>query len=350
MCPQEFDLFRAADTRKGKQMSRVSVAEKEGSSVRDSAQLSADSQIVRDVLRGLAAKQKFIPSKYFYDARGSRLFERICLLPEYYPTRTELSVLQRDACELVNGFNRGDLVELGSGSNRKIRILLDAMSRASRSTTRYVPVDISESALLSATTGLMKRYPELEVEAVLADFTRDLGNIASNRPKLVLFLGSTIGNLDENECRIFLTALAKSLGAGDRFLLGLDMLKPRSVLEAAYNDAQRITAAFNKNILLVLNRELSATFVLDDFEHAAFFDPENERVEMHLRAKRRLIVQIRDLDLSLSLDRGETIRTEICRKFSRSTAEKMVEEAGMTISKWYSDPKDWFSISEVVLQ
>ncbi len=331
-------------------MSRLSVAKEERSSVHNSAQVPADLQIARDVRRGLEAEQKFIPSKYFYDARGSRLFERICLLPEYYPTRTELSVLQRDARELVDGFNRGDLVELGSGSNRKIRILLDAMSRACRSTTRYVPVDISEWALLSAVTGLMKRYPELQVEAVLADFTRDLHNIASDRPKIVLFLGSTIGNLDEVECRIFLAALAKNLRAGDRFLLGLDMLKPRAVLEAAYNDAQRITAAFNKNILLVLNRELSATFVPDDFEHLAFFDPHNERVEMHLRAKRRLIVRIQDLRLSVTLERGETLRTEICRKFSRSTAGKMVEEAGMSIARWYSDPKDWFSVAEVVLR
>ena len=230
-------------------------------------------------------------------------------------------------------------MELGSGSNLKIRILLDAMSRACRSDDSLCACGYKRVGPFISGYGLMKRYPELQVEAVLADFTRDLRNIASDRRKIVLFLGSTIGNLDEVECRIFLAALAKNLRAGDHFLLGLDMLKPRAVLEAAYNDAQRITAAFNKNILLVLNRELSATFVPDDFEHLAFFDPHNERVEMHLRAKRRLIVQIQDLRLSVTLERGETLRTEICRKFSRSTAGKMVEEAGMTIAQMAFRPQ-----------
>jgi L-histidine N-alpha-methyltransferase len=308
----------------------------------------AVSQIARDVLRGLTADQKFIPSKYFYDARGSRLFEKICLVPEYYPTRTELSVLRRDAGEMIDGFDKGDLVELGSGSNLKIRALLDAMGRPRRATTRYVPVDISETALLSAAQGLVRRYPELKVAAVQADFTRDLSNIPCDRRKLLLFFGSTIGNLDQDECRIFLRAVADTLKSGDRFLLGLDMLKPREILEAAYNDAQRITAAFNKNILLVLNRELDATFDLNDFEHVAFFDPHTERVEMHLRANCRVTAHMRDLGFSVTLCKGESIRTEICRKFSRETGEKMVDEAGLMVAGWHSDPKGWFSIADVV--
>jgi L-histidine Nalpha-methyltransferase len=329
-------------------MYQALLAEKREIRVQNGSKKLAVSQIARDVRRGLTADQKYIPSKYFYDARGSRLFEKICLLPEYYPTRTELSVLRRDARELIDGFDKGDLVELGSGSNLKIRALLDAMGRSRRATTRYVPVDISEAALLSAAQGLVRRYPELKVAAVQADFTRDLTNIPSDRRKLLLFFGSTIGNLDQDECRIFLRAVADTLKAGDRFLLGLDMLKPREILEAAYNDAQRITAAFNKNILLVLNRELDATFDLNDFEHVAFFDPHKERVEMHLRASRPVTAHIRDLGLSVTLDKGETIRTEICRKFSRVTAEKMVDEAGLTIAGWHSDPKGWFSIAEVV--
>jgi L-histidine N-alpha-methyltransferase len=329
-------------------MYQALVAEKREIRVQNGPKKLAVSQIATDVLRGLTADQKFIPSKYFYDARGSRLFEQICLVPEYYPTRTELSVLRRDAGQLIDGFDKGDLVELGSGSNRKIRALLDAMGRSRRATTRYVPVDISEAALLSAAQGLVRRYPELKVAAVQADFTRDLTNIPSDRRKLLLFFGSTIGNLDQDECRVFLRAVAETLGTGDRFLLGLDMLKPREILEAAYNDAQRITAAFNKNILLVLNRELDATFDLNDFEHVAFFDPHNERVEMHLRANCPVTAHIGDLGLSVTLDKGETIRTEICRKFSRATGEKMVDEAGLTINGWHSDPKGWFSIAEVV--
>ncbi len=214
-------------------MHQVLLAEERVSGIENGPEKLTNLQIATDVRRGLAADPKFIPSKYFYDARGSRLFEKICLLPEYYPTRTELSVLRRDASVLVDGFDRGDLVELGSGSNLKIRTLLDAMSRARRATTRYVPVDISETALLSAAKGLVRRYSELKVAAVLADFTRDLSNLPSDRRKLLLFFGRTIGNLDEEESRFFLTTVANNLKVGDRFLLGLDMLKPRAILEAA---------------------------------------------------------------------------------------------------------------------
>lgn len=329
-------------------MYKVSLAQRTDISIQNGPEELNDSQLATDVRRGLTADQKYIPSKYFYDARGSRLFEEICLLPEYYLTRTELSLLRANASELVDGFYRGDLVELGSGSNLKIRTLLDALGHARRATTRYVPVDISEAALLSAAQGLVRRYPELKVAAVKADFTRDLSHIPSDRRKLLLFFGSTIGNLDEDECRVFLTAVANSLKAGDRFLLGLDLLKPKPILEAAYNDAQQITAAFNKNVLLVLNRELNATFDLNNFEHIAFFDPHCERVEMHLQAKCHLSVDIRDLGFSVILDKGESIRTEICRKFSRASVEKMLDEAGMMIVEWRSDLRGWFSIAEIV--
>jgi L-histidine N-alpha-methyltransferase len=329
-------------------MYQVSLAEKREIGIERGPNELTNSQLAKDVLQGLTADQKFIPSKYFYDARGSRLFEKICLLPEYYLTRTELSLLRRKASELVDGFERGDLVELGSGSNVKICTLLEALGRDRRATTRYVPVDISETALLSAAQGLVSRYPELKVAAIKADFMRDLSNIPSDGRNLILFFGSTIGNLEEDECRVFLSAVAKNLQDGDRFLLGLDMLKPRPILEAAYNDAQQVTADFNKNVLRVLNRELDATFDLNNFEHVAFFDPDRERVEMHLRANRGLTVNIRDIGLSVSLDKGESIRTEICRKFSRSAAKKMVEDVGMRVDRWHSDPRGWFSIAEIV--
>jgi L-histidine Nalpha-methyltransferase len=329
-------------------MYQVLLAEERDFRIEKGPNESTASQMAKDVLQGLTADQKFIPSKYFYDARGSRLFEKICLLPEYYLTRTELSLLRRKASELVDGFERGDLVELGSGSNVKIRTLLEALGPGRRATTRYVPVDISETALLSAAQGLVRRYPELKVAAIKADFMRDLSSITSDRRKLVLFFGSTIGNLDDDECRIFLGAVASSLQDGDRFLLGLDMLKPRPILEAAYNDAQQVTADFNKNVLRVLNRELDATFDVNNFEHVAFFDADRERVEMHLRANRGLTVNIRDIGLSVSLNKGESIRTEICRKFSRAAAEKMVGEVGMRVARWHSDLRGWFSIAEIV--
>ena len=241
-------------------------------------------------------------------------------------------------------------MELGSGSHRKICILLDALGPERRSGVTYMPVDVSQAALLESAEELKAVYPELEIKCVVADFTRDLHRVPSNRPKLVLFFGSTIGNLDELESRSFLRGVARILNSGDRFLLGLDMLKPAHILEAAYNDSRNVTAEFNKNILLVLNRKLQANFRTDDFDHLAFFNENLDRVEMHLQARRKIRVEIRRIELSFALERGETIRTEICRKFSRARAEKMINDAGLEVRRWYSDPKEWFSIAEIVLQ
>ncbi len=329
-------------------MKTQAAAQKNGLEVRNYFKESSNQQRASDVLAGLTANEKYIPSKYFYDARGSRLFELICRLPEYYLTRTELVLLRRFAGALMEGFQNGDLVELGSGANWKIRILLEAINSSSRSTIRYVPVDVSEPAILSATSELMSLYPDLTVAPVVADFTRDLHRIPSGRKKLVLFFGSTIGNLDEDEAKRFFRSLSECLGPEDRFLLGLDMIKPVEILEAAYNDRQNITAEFNKNILLVLNEELSANFEVADFEHVAFFNNEKERVEMHLRAKRRVTVTLRSVGKSIVIKRGETIRTEICRKFKRESVETITEEAGLRVSRWFSDPRNWFSIAEIV--
>ena len=306
--------------------------------------------IADDVFKGLTAVRKYIPSKYFYDARGSQLFEVICRLPEYYPTRTELEILHAHAEGITKEFHRGNLVELGSGSHRKIRILFDALGRQRRSGVTYMPVDVSEAALLESAEKLKAVYPELEIRCLVADFTRDLHRVPSNRPKLILFFGSTIGNLDELESRSFLRGVARILNSGDRVLLGLDLLKPAHILEAAYNDSRNVTAEFNKNILLVLNRKLQANFRTDDFDHLAFFNENLDRVEMHLQARRKIQVEIRRIELSFALERGETIRTEICRKFSRPAAERMINDAGLEVRRWYTDPKEWFSIAEIVLQ
>ena len=309
----------------------------------------ATNMMAQDVLKGLMAAQKYIPSKYFYDARGSRLFELICDLQEYYPTRTELRLLCAHAKDIVAGLRQGDLVELGAGANLKIRILLDALGPRLRANVRYVPVDVSASALTQSTAELTTVYPELRVNGIMADFTRDLHKLHSDRPKVVLFFGSTIGNLNEREATSFLQGVALMLNPGDRFLLGLDMVKPVEILEAAYNDSRNITAEFNKNILLVINRELRADFNPDAFDHVAFFNNEKERVEMHLRARRDIWVDVKEISASFVLRKGETIRTEICRKFRRHGAEKMIRDAGMEVSRWYSDPKGWFSLLEAVL-
>jgi L-histidine Nalpha-methyltransferase len=319
------------------------------SNIRNRFEEAVTDTMARDVLKGLMAHQKYIPSKYFYDARGSHLFEVICNLPEYYPTRTELRLLFTHAKDIVSGLGRGDLVELGAGANWKIRTLLDALGPRRRADVRYVPVDVSGSALLESAAQLRSVYPEVKVNGIVADFTRDLHRLQSDRPKLVLFFGSTIGNLDEGEALSFLQDVAAMLNPGDRFLLGLDMVKPVEILEAAYNDSRNVTAEFNRNILLVINRELGATFNPAAFDHVAFFNEKQERVEMHLRARRDICVDVKALGISVVLKDGETIRTEICRKFRRDGAEEMIRNSGMEVNRWYSDPKGWFSLLEAVL-
>lgn len=315
---------------------------------RNRPEKEASGTIGQDVLRGLSADQKYIPSKYFYDDRGSKLFEAICDLPEYYPTRTELRILSDHARDIVRGFRQVDLVELGAGANRKIRHLLDAFGPWRRADVRYVPVDVSGSALQESAGQLRAVYPEMRIKVIEADFTRNLHLMRSDRPKLVLFFGSTIGNLDEGEVSSFLKDVAAMLNPEDRFVLGLDMVKPVEIVEAAYNDSQNVTAEFNKNILHVINRELSAGFDPADFDHVAFYDEERERVEMHLRARRDMRVEVKDLEISVALKKGETIRTEICRKFRRDGAEDMIQDAGMRVRRWYSGPNGWFSLLEAV--
>jgi L-histidine Nalpha-methyltransferase len=306
----------------------------------------ATNTMAGEVLAGLKAQPKRIPSKYFYDARGSKLFELICNLPEYYPTRIELRLLCDHAKEIVREIGHGDLVELGSGANWKIRTLLDALGRQRRSNVRYVPVDMCAPALSKSTAELITMYPGLNVNGIVADFTCDLRCVQSDRRKLVLFFGSTIGNLNKREASSFLKSVAATLNPGDRFLLGLDMVKPVEIIEAAYNDSQSLTAEFNKNILLVINRELRANFNPDSFDHVAFFNSEEERVEMHLRATRDIWVEVKAIGASFVLEKGETIRTEICCKFTRDGAEKMIRDAGMKVSRWYSDSGGWFSLLE----
>jgi len=330
------------------QMHTVAATQESQLEIQDCMSTDLRVHMAIDVGLGLTADQKYLPSKYFYDARGSQLFELICHLPEYYLTRRELLVLRKFARSLTKGFQNGDLVELGSGSHWKIRTLLDRMDNCARSRIRYVPVDVSEQAIVEASSELAMTYPELTITPLIADFTTHLHKISYDRMKLMFLFGSTIGNLDRHEARTFLCSVRDCLGPRDRFLLGLDMIKPASILEAAYNDSQKVTAAFNKNILLVVNRQLWGNFKLSDFDHVAFFNESEERVEMHLRANRRVNVDFCATGFSASIEKGETIRTEICRKFRREAVEQMVDEAGLRVSGWYSDPDNWFSIAEIV--
>ncbi len=299
-----------------------------------------------EVLEGLTAPQKYLPCKFFYDSRGSALFEQICDLPEYYQTRTELSILQASAPAIMENLPHGSLIELGSGANRKVSMLLDA-ANGTRPKIRYVPVDVCEPMLRQASADLLDRYPDLAVSGIVADFTRDIDAISLAGPKLITFFGSTIGNFSEEDCAQFLQNVAGLMGSSDHFLVGVDMIKKRNLIEAAYNDAQGITARFNKNILSVMNHSLGANFDLSAFDHVAFYNEERECVEIHLRANRDVSVTLADIDLRVTLNKGETIFTEICRKFSREKVEQAASEAGLEIKRWFSDPRGWFSLVEM---
>lgn len=300
------------------------------------------------VTQGLTAERKWLHCKYLYDQRGSELFERICETPEYYPTRTEMGILERHGREMMEFFDLrgGDLVELGSGGNRKVRLLLDRLSPRARGHLRYVPFDISQAALETAARELLDLYPELTVLGLVADFTRHLDLVPSGR-KLLVFFGSSLGNFSEEASLAFLRAVAATLGRQDRFLLGLDMLKPVETIEAAYNDTQGVTRQFTKNILANLNRELGADFDLDDFEHQAFFNPVRECMEIHLQAQRPLTCRLADLDLAVSFAAGETIHAEIAQKYSPTRAKALFRKAGLTPTRWFSDQKGWFSLVEL---
>lgn len=297
----------------------------------------------REIVAGLSGSRKRVPSKYFYDAEGSRLFEAICSTPEYYLTRTESSILDERSARIMEFFSRepGDLVEIGSGSNHKIRKLLSAVDRDAVGHVRYVPVDICESAMTEAAGGLLDAFPELKVLGILADFTASMSLVPKGR-KLIAFLGSSIGNFTREERLAFLRDLALAMQPADRLLLGLDMVKPAHIIEAAYNDRQGITRRFNRNILAHVNRLVKTDLAPSDFEHVAFYRDDLERVEMHLRAAKRIGFEI--ADVAVDIREGETILTEICQKFTRPKCEQEFHEAGFAVCDWFTDPREWFSV------
>ncbi len=300
-----------------------------------------------DVLDGLTRPFKELPPKHFYDARGSELFDRICELPEYYPTRTEREILLARAEEIVQTTGAGELVELGSGSAEKARILLEAMSDAG-TLRRYVPVDVSESALEAAAIELVDEFDELSVHGVIGDFERHLERVprgANGAPRIVALLGGTIGNFPPGTRRRLLREIGKLLGPDDRLLLGTDLVKDPRVLEAAYNDSQGVTAEFNRNVLRVINRELDADFSPEAFEHVAFYDRAHEWVEMRLRATRPCSVLVAGLDLRVVFAAGEELRTEISAKFTLAGIEADYEAAGLALECWYTDSEQLFAVS-----
>jgi L-histidine N-alpha-methyltransferase len=307
----------------------------------------ADERILaNDVLDGLTRPFKELPPKHFYDSRGSELFEQICELPEYYPTRTERSILESQAAVIVAETGAGELVELGSGSAEKARILLDAMAEAG-TLRRYVPVDVSEKVVHDAAQQLVSEYEELQVHGVIGDFERHLEYVPSHNgaPRLVALLGGTIGNFPPGSRRTLLRKISSLLSDGDRLLLGTDLVKDPDVIEAAYDDPGGVTAEFNRNVLHVINRELDADFEPDEFEHVAFFDRRNEWIEMRLRARRECSVLIGELGLRVDFGQGEELRTEISAKFTRSRIEADYAAAGLQLDGWFTDEDGTFALS-----
>jgi L-histidine N-alpha-methyltransferase len=303
--------------------------------------------LANDVLDGLTRPFKELPPKHFYDSRGSELFERICEQPEYYPTRSERAILETRASEIVEATGAGELVELGSGAADKARILLDAMAQAG-TLYRYIPLDVSEVVVREAATQLVDEHPGLRVHGVIGEFERHLDRVPGaidGVPRIVALLGGTIGNFPPGTRRRLLRSVGELLGPEDRLLLGTDLVKDPMVIEAAYDDAEGVTAEFNRNVLHVINRELDADFTPDQFDHVAFFDRRHEWIEMRLRARRPCSVLIGDLGLRIEFAAGEEVRTEISAKFTRTRIESDLHAAGLVLDRLYTDEDERFALS-----
>jgi L-histidine N-alpha-methyltransferase len=306
---------------------------------------SDERSLADDVLDGLTRPFKELPPKHFYDARGAELFDRICELPEYYPTRAEHAILTEQAAELAALTNAVEIVELGSGTAAKTRVLLDAL-HAGGTLARYVPVDVTETVVRECAAELTDEYPGLRVHGVIGDFERHLDHVPpAVGPRIVAFLGGTIGNFPPGSRRRVLREIARLLGPEDHLLMGTDLVKDPEVLEAAYDDAQGVTAEFNRNVLRVLNRELEADFDPEDFDHVAIFDSEHEWIEMRLRARREHTTLVRALDLPVRFRAGEELRTEISAKFTPERVESDLAAAGLELVRWLTDPDELFALT-----
>ncbi len=301
----------------------------------------ADESAVQDELRqAIAETPRRIPTKYFYNDHGSTLFERICELPEYYQTRTEAALLHRIADQVVRTSGARELVELGSGASTKSRILLDALDAAGHLES-YVPVDVSEGIVRRVANELTAEYPNLLVHGLIADFMSDLGELPSEvsgrgHSRLVAFLGGTIGNLDPASQGVdFLRHVHDAMGPGDHLLIGVDLIKDHAIIEAAYNDSAGVTAAFNLNVLSVLNQRFEANFDIEAFQHRAIYDPENNWIEMRLISTREQRVRFGALDLDLTLNEGEELLTEISTKFDRPRLRDLLGASGFDLVDWF---------------
>lgn len=298
-----------------------------------------------DVVSGLTQTPKSLPPRYFYDDRGSQLFEQICELPEYYLTRTETAILQEYASEIASITGAGEIVELGSGSSTKTRILLDAYNNLGHP-LRYLPIDVSAGILESSARQLLLDYPSLSVRGLVSTYEQALEQLPPTQLKsrMICFIGSTLGNLTPGECASFFTHIANALQPGEYFLLGIDLQKPKHLLEAAYNDSQGITAEFNLNMLNHLNWRFEGNFDTNQFEHQAFYNESQSQIEIYLRSKKAQTVRLHAINLTVEFATGETIMTEISRKFDLNAMQQELGAQGLMPVKAWTDPNRWFGL------
>ncbi len=304
----------------------------------------SNEDIVAEIFAGLSYPQKQISSRFFYNDTGSDLFEEITRLPEYYPTRTENSIILKVASRIMSHENFTQIVELGSGDCSKISILLDALPSEKLRGVRYIPVDVSRAAILKSSELLAIKHPGIEIHGILADFMKHFDLIPGEGKKLICFFGSTLGNLTGKQETSFLSNLKALMKPGDQLLIGMDMVKNKKILEDAYNDQQGITAAFNKNILNVVNHIAKTNFRPDEFEHYAFYNAFDSRIEMHLRALLDVEVSSPHLAGKIDIKKGETIHTENSHKYTPSYIQQMTESIGLRIKGIYTDANNWFSL------
>jgi L-histidine N-alpha-methyltransferase len=308
---------------------------------------SANRALRRDVFDGLQQKPKSLPPKWFYDEVGSDLFDQITRLPEYYPTRTEATILRAQAGAIAAATRADTLIELGSGTSEKTRMLLDAL-HGHGTLQRFIPFDVDAVVLETAGGAILAEYPGIEVDAVCGDFEEHLPEIPSGGTRLLAFLGSTIGNLTPGPRAEFLATLAAVMQPGDSLLLGTDLVKDVGRLVRAYDDSAGVTAAFNRNVLAVVNRELDADFDLDAFAHVARWNAHEERIEMWLRSTKAQRVRIEALDLNVGFGAGEAMLTEVSCKFRRESVAAELAAAGLTLTQWWTDPNSDFGLSLAV--
>jgi L-histidine Nalpha-methyltransferase len=298
-----------------------------------------------DVIQGLTRNSKSLSPKYFYDDLGSELFEKICELPEYYPTRTETWILGQYADEIIETTGCCQLIELGSGSSTKTQFLLDAYQKKAEA-CKYIPIDVSGGILKNSVKYLQQKYPDFSIHGLLGTYEQALSHLEVNylQSRMLFFLGSSMGNFSPIECERFLQQVVRTLQPGDYFLLGIDLQKPIDILEAAYNDNQGVTAAFNLNMLSHLNWRFQGNFNTDFFTHQAVYNDNDAQIEMYLHCHENHQVSLDSLDLQVSFQAGESILTEISRKFDLATIQTDLQNQGLNIIKTWTDPQEWFGL------